>query len=266
MLALIAGRGHLPDKVVAALGERPIICAMEGCLPDRLDPDLVFRLETLGTLLRILAERGVTGVCFCGAIDRPALDPAALDAETRPLVPIFMEALAKGDDGALRAAIHLFERAGFTIRAAHEIAPEIVARAGIPTQGKPRSTHRADADLGDRVLAEMGAADEGQACVIRQGRVLAREDRAGTDAMLAGLAGAAQDAPGTGAILFKGPKPEQDRRIDLPTIGPDTAKAAAEAGCDGIVIEAGGVIILDEPRVVAVLDAMNMFLWVRERP
>ncbi len=300
MLALIAGRGQLPEKVVAALRERPVICAMEGTPPDRLDPDLVFRLETLGTLLLTLGVRGVTEVCFCGAIDRPTLDPARLDAETRPLVPIFMEALAKGDDGALRAAIHLFERTGFAIRAAHEIAPQIVARAGIPTRRQPRSGHRGDADLGDHVLAEMGAADAGQACVIRKGKVLAREARSGTDAMLAGLAGAferpregdpllwgfnpdgalsdagaawlrdlageAHDAPGAGAILYKGPKPQQDRRIDLPTIGAGTAIAAAQAGCDGIVIEAGGVIVLDEARVVAILDAMHMFLWVRERP
>ncbi|WP_372612544.1 LpxI family protein [Aquicoccus sp.] len=266
MLALIAGRGYLPDKVVAALNEPPVICALADCLPDRLDPDLMFRLETLGTFLLTLGERGVSEVCFCGAIDRPSLDPAMLDAETRPLVPIFMEALAKGDDGALRAAIHLFERAGFAIRAAHEIAPEIVARAGIPTRRQPGTGHQDDADLGDHVLAEMGAADAGQACVIRKGKVVAREERAGTDAMLAGLANTADGAPGSGAILFKGPKPGQDRRIDLPTIGPGTAVAAAAAGCDGIVIEAGGVIVLDETRVIETLDARSMFLWVRERP
>lgn len=266
MLALIAGRGYLPDKVAAALGEAPVICALEDTVPDRLRPDFLFRLETLGTLLRTLTERGVTEVCFCGAIDRPTLDPAKLDADTRPLVPLFMEALAKGDDGALRAAIFLFERAGFTIRAPHEIAPEIVARAGIPTRRQPDARHRADAELGDRVLSEMGAADEGQACVLSDGRVLAREGRAGTDAMLAGVANMAHDTPGAGTILYKGPKPDQDRRIDLPTIGPDTVNGAASARCDGIVIEAGGVIVLEETRVVALLDAMDMFLWVRERP
>jgi DUF1009 family protein len=40
---------------------------------------------------------------------------------------------------------------------------------------------------------------------------------------------------------------------------------AAEAGLDGIVIEAGGVILLDREQVIRVLDSMGMFLWVRAR-
>ncbi|WP_137700579.1 LpxI family protein [Marimonas lutisalis] len=298
MLALIAGRGSLPDRVAAALEQPPLVCALEGSPPDHLPVDLCFRLETLGTLLLNLGERGVNEVCFCGAIERPELDPEKLDDETRPLVPLFTEALARGDDGALRVILQLFEQTGFSIRAAHEIAPDIIARAGVPTARHPRDGHRADAALGDRVLAELGAADQGQACVLRKGHVLAREDERGTDAMLAGFAlmhdgpnGAdllstafdatggltedarnwlgriareAHEAPGAGAILFKGPKPGQDRRADLPTIGPATAIRAAEAGFDGIVIEAGGVIVLDEAQVIEILDAMNMFLWVRE--
>ena len=297
MLALIAGRGQLPAKGVAAQAERPLVCALEGHSPDGVTPDLTFRLETLGSLLLELGARGVTEVCLCGAIDRPALDPAKLDEETRPLVGLFMEALAQGDDGALRVVMRIFEQTGFRIRAAHELAPRSVAEIGVMTRRQPRDVHEADARAALGVLAEMGAADLGQAVVIRKGRVLAREDEAGTDAMLATLAmdyaarpeGPAQDwlyddagglsavardwlavlpeenldAPGVGGILYKAPKPGQDRRADLPTIGPLTALHAAEAGLDGIVIEAGGVIVIDAAIVTAILDAMNMVLWVR---
>jgi DUF1009 family protein len=130
--------------------------------------------------------------------------------------------------------------------------------------------------------------------VIRHGRVIATEDADGTDAMLARLAGgdtpdqagnpldwmldsadallgSAADwlsngaALGTG-FLYKAPKPGQDRRADLPVIGPGTAQAVAAAGLSGIVIEAGGVMVLDRASTLDALDTAGLFLWVRERP
>lgn len=300
MLALIAGGGALPRIVAAAQDEAPIVCALEGNQrPAGLDVDHRFRLETLGSLLLTLGNEGVTEICLCGPIDRLPLDPAALDEETKPLVPLFMQALGQGDDGALRVALSIFEQTGFAIRAAHELAPELLPIEGFPTRRTPRESHVQDAKAALGVLAEMGAADLGQACVIRKGRTIAREVEDGTDAMLArlalpdarpmqeidpamwaaaaagDLAGAALDwlqgikakplheAPGAGAILFKAPKPDQDRRVDLPTIGPLTALRAAEAGLDGIVIESGGVMVIGLAQVIAILDAMDMFLWVR---
>jgi UDP-2,3-diacylglucosamine hydrolase len=64
-------------------------------------------------------------------------------------------------------------------------------------------------------------------------------------------------------ILFKAPKPGQDRRADLPTIGPRTAQGTVAAGLDGIVIEAGGVIVIDRPKVVESSTDAGLFLWVR---
>ena len=105
-LALIAGRGDLPALVAEAQSVAPVVCAYEGALPTGLAADLVFRLETLGSLLVALGERGVTEVCFAGGLDRPVIDPGKLDAETAPLVPLFEDALSKGDDGgALTEAV-----------------------------------------------------------------------------------------------------------------------------------------------------------------
>ncbi|MCV6595717.1 MAG: UDP-2,3-diacylglucosamine diphosphatase LpxI, partial [Mangrovicoccus sp.] len=41
-------------------------------------------------------------------------------------------------------------------------------------------------------------------------------------------------------------------------------QAVAEAGLAGLVIEAGGVIILDREAVIAACDAAGLFLWARE--
>ncbi len=258
MLALIAGTGDLPPALLARLPQRPLICAMSGFVP-AITPDLTFRIEQLGSFLQTLKSRNVQEVCMAGTVRRPDIDPSAIDAATLPFVPRIQAALAAGDDGALRAVIGIFEGAGLAVRAAHEIAPDLLPAAGIPTRALAVADVQADAILAEKVLADMGQADRGQACIVQAGTVLAQEGVGGTDAMIAD----AGDAPG--AVLFKGPKPGQDRRADLPVIGPETVLRAVRAQLSGIIIEAGGVMVLDPTKVIATLDAAGLFLWVRPK-
>lgn len=58
-------------------------------------------------------------------------------------------------------------------------------------------------------------------------------------------------------------KPGQDRRIDLPTLGLATVRRAAEAGLSGLCWQAGSVIRLDLPAMVAEAQARGLFLWAR---
>lgn len=256
MLALIAGTGDLPPALVQRLPEKPLICAMQGFAPD-LTCDIVFRLEHLGSFLADLKARGVTEVCMAGAVRRPAIDPSAIDAATQRLVPVIQAALAAGDDGALRAIIGLIEDQGMTVQAAHDIAPDLLPPNGVLTRAKPTQAQEHDAAIGFAEIARMGAADIGQGCVVSDGQIVTREGPEGTDAMLAGLAAPA------GGILCKAPKPQQDRRADLPLIGPGTVASVIKAGLAGIVIEARGVMVLDLRGVVKALDDHGLFLWVR---
>jgi len=256
MLALIAGTGDLPAAILNARRD-VYVCAMAGFAPD-VPVDRTFRIEQLGTFLARLKGQGVSEVCFAGAVKRPVIDPAAIDAATMPLVPMIQEAIARGDDGALRAVIAIFETAGFVVRAAHDLVPHLLPVAGVPSKRRPDAAMMAEAVLGEQALVDLGQRDRGQACVIQADKLLASEGPDGTDAMIAAVRT-------DGGILFKGPKPDQDRRADLPVIGVGTAEAVIAAGLDGIVIEAGGVMVLDLDAVVAALDAADKVLWVRPR-
>ncbi|PCH67170.1 MAG: phosphatidate cytidylyltransferase [Rhodobacteraceae bacterium] len=263
MLALIAGRGALPGELANRLEVAPLVCALDGFGPDDLPVDVTFRLETLGTLLAVLRDNGVTDVCMAGAIGRPVLDPSAIDAATLPLVPLLQQAMTSGDDGALRAAIIAFESAGMTVMGAHEVAPDLLPPPGCSTHAQPGAPDRADAARGAEIVAAMAAADIGQACVVQHHQALAVEGAFGTDWMLQSLT-TRPDAGG--GILFKAPKPGQDRRVDLPTIGPDTIVAACAAGLAGVVIESQGVMVLDRATVLAECNRLGLFLWVRAAP
>lgn len=286
MLALIAGGGGLPATVAAAQNSPPLVASLVGNAPDGLDVEITFRIEHLGSFLDELTTRGVREVCFCGTITRPAIDPSAIDARTAPLVPTLLAATMGGEDSALRAVVSIFQDAGFTVRGADTLAPSLLPGAGILTQTPVPPTMSDHIALAASVLSEQAARDVGQACVIRDGTVIAQEDSRGTDAMLVDLVSdhsptqtgavaqlnasdwlsgtvAKARATASGGVLFKAPKPGQDRRVDLPTIGPGTAMRAAEAGLDGIVIAAGDVMVLERTQVLAILDEMGMYLWVR---
>lgn len=256
-LALIAGRGDLPSLVAQAADAAPLVCGYGGTPVTGLEVDLTFRLETLGTLLLELGQRGITQVCFAGALDRPALDPAKLDAETAPLVPLFMEALKAGDDGALRMVVDLFERTGFSVRGAHEIAPGLLAQGGVYGCVRPDAQMRRNAEAGAAHILKLSPEDKGQACVVAQGRIIAMEDARGTDAMLAAL-GTVKEG-----ILFKGPKAGQSRQIDLPTVGPDTLQAVQRAGLRGLVVDAGDVLVLHRAACTALADRHGLVFWAR---
>jgi DUF1009 family protein len=116
----------------------------------------------------------------------------------------------------------------------------------------------ADIERGIHVARVLGAADVGQGCVVQQGLVLAVEAIEGTDAMLARAGTLQRD--GFGGVLVKLCKPGQDKRADLPTIGPDTVRHAAAAGLKGVAFEAGATILAEREACVAAADAAGLFL------
>ena len=264
-LALIAGQGALPAALVSALPTRPLICALDGFVPDGLTTDITFRIERLAPFLRDLDARGITEVAFAGAVRRPRLDPALFDAATAQMVPRLLAAMGQGDDGALRAVIAIFEEAGFALRGVGDIAPDLIPAAGVYA-GALSAMIETDADRAAGIVAALGQVDVGQGCVVAQGQCLAVEVLSGTDAMLAQVAQLGDLRPdfarGRG-VFYKAAKPAQDRRIDLPTIGPATVSAAARAGLGAIVWRAGDVICLDMPAICAAARDAGITLWAR---
>jgi DUF1009 family protein len=263
--AIIAGRGRLPASLVAAMDAAPLVAALDGFAPEGLVPDLSFRVERLVLFLRLLEDRGVSRVVFAGAVQRPRLDPALLDPATAELLPRLMQAMAAGDDATLRAVIEVFEEFGFAVAGVEDVAPSLLPGAGV-LAGVVTERDKADAARAAAIVAALGAVDVGQGAVVAQGLCLGVEALPGTDALLAQVAGisALRPDPGRGrGVFYKAAKPGQDRRIDLPTIGPDTLRAVAAAGLGGVAFQAGSVVCLDLEEMKALAGESGLFLWAR---
>ena len=288
MLAIVAGEGDLPGLVLKTLeADRTAfqLCELEGhpsaARGDR--PVIRFRIETLGRFIAELVAKGVDRVCFVGRVARPPLDPAKIDPATMPLVPRMMAALQQGDDAALRTVLSFFQEAGIEGVGAHELRPDLLPEPGVLSKAQPEEQHHKDADRGAEIIAAMAQADVGQSCIVARGQALAIEAQPGTDWMMqslmvqntglnhdliasaVGYGGALQRSAQLtpGGVLVKAAKPGQDLRIDMPTIGPDTLRRAAQVRLEGVVIEAGRVMMLDAPLCIKIADQQGLFLWVR---
>ena len=110
---------------------------------------------------------------------------------------------------------------------------------------RPGKSERLDIDKALRAARAIGAIDAGQAAVAINGRIVALEAAEGTAAMLERIGGlkAARRVKWSGraGVLAKCPRPQQDLRVDMPTIGVKTVDAAIGLGLAGIVVEAGRV-------------------------
>ncbi|MEM9754431.1 MAG: LpxI family protein, partial [Pseudomonadota bacterium] len=138
--AILAGTGALPWLVLEA-GPAEIItfAGTRADLPFGVTHKEV-HFEEFGGLIKRLLDRGVTEVCLAGGITRPSLDPSRMDVETQALMPRLVPVLQGGDDGILREVLAILEEAGFAIRAAQDLRPDLIAtprlRIGTPTAGQ----------------------------------------------------------------------------------------------------------------------------------
>lgn len=257
--ALIAGRGALPLSLRQAMSGPVLVCAPDGLPPDGLDADIVFRFERLMPFLDALADQGVDRVVLAGAIQRPRLDPALIDPKTAQVLPRLLSALQAGDDAGLRAVVALIEESGLAVVGVADLAPDLLPSAGVLC-GEPGDRDAGDADRAAAIVAALGDLDIGQGCVVAHGLCLGVETLSGTDAMLAFVAAT---RTGSGGLLWKAAKPGQDRRVDLPTIGPETVALAATARLSGIAWRAGEVICLDRAALIEAATRAGLFLWAR---
>ncbi len=264
MLGILAGGGPFPGRVAAAAaasGRGVFVVGLEGYAEPAVIapwPHALARLGAAGRILSLLREHGCRDIVLVGPVKRPSMLDLRPDGEGARLLGRIGRAAFSGDDGLLAAVVRVLGEEGFSVLGAHEILREAVGPAGLLTRTAPDAAAMADIERAVAVARALGAVDVGQGCVVQQGIVLCVEAIEGTDAMLARAAGLRRQGPG--GVLVKLVKPGQDRRADLPTIGPATIRAAADAGLRGVAFEAGGTLLTDREAMVADADAAGLFV------
>jgi len=262
-LGILAGAGALPLRLLEACRatQRPVfVLAFEGAADPAVTsgvPHAWVRLGAAGDGIQILRENSVHELVLAGGVKRPSLMSLKPDWRTAKFFAR-IGYRAMGDDGLLKAIMRELEDEGFRVLGADSILDAALAPEGPIGCCLPDAEAVADIALGFKIVHALGALDIGQAAVVQQGLVLGVEAIEGTDALIARSAALRREGPG--GVLVKGLKPGQDRRADLPTIGPDTVKAAAAAGLRGIAVEAGATFLLDRVHLVDEADRAAIFV------
>ncbi len=264
VLGILAGGGPFPGRVAQAAlesGRKVFIVGFE----DYAEPSVIggfphayARLGAAGRILTLLRANHCKQLVLVGPVRRPSLLDLRPDAEGMKLVARIGRAAFAGDDGLLAAVVKVLTEEGFSVVGAHDILAEALGPAGLLSQANPDAAALRDIERGIQVVRALGAVDVGQGCIVQQGIVLAAEAIEGTDQMLARAAALAR--PGPGGVLVKLVKPGQDRRADLPTVGPNTLTRAHAAGLRGVAFEAGGTLLTDRAACIAEADRLGLFL------
>lgn len=272
--AIIAGNGVLPIAVAQALekyGQSPFLILLR----DEADSALCryehceLSIVELARLLKILKAAKICNIVLAGGVKRrPLLKELRLDWTTFLALPKVIGALRSGDDALLKAFISVVEARGFCVIGAHEIVPDLLAPVEFSlTLRRATRKEKKDILLAVEAAKLLGQLDIGQAAVVVNGRVIALEGVEGTDNMLQRVYEIRErrQIPPKGGVLVKCAKPQQDHRVDLPSIGPETIINVAKSGLSGIAVEANKSLILSVKKTIEKANKYSLFIETFKR-
>jgi len=274
-LAIICGGGSIPAAVaeaVARRGRRPVMFGIKGWADAAVIgryPHHWIAIGQAGRFFRLARAEQCREVLFIGTVLRPPIAQLRLDWQTIKSMPGLIRAYRGGDNRLISGVASIAERGGLRVVGVKDVAPEVLVPEGVLGRHRPSDRDQADIARALDVIAALGPFDVGQAAVVAGNNVLGVEAAEGTDNLLSRIAelrrlGRVTAPPGTG-VLVKAPKPGQDRRLDLPSIGPKTIENVARAGLAGLAVTAGSTMIAEPDAVTAAADREGVFLvGVRE--
>ena len=134
---------------------------------------------------------------------------------------------------------------------------DLLAAPGPLSRRPPTPEELADINLGVQAAQELGRLDIGQCAVVRRHVVVALETIEGTDATIRRGAALA----GSGVVVVKMSKPDQDLRFDVPAVGLDTIVTMREVKAAVLAIEAGKTLIFDRAEMLQTADQAGIAVW-----
>ena len=259
ILGIIAGNGVYPKILATAARKAGVKKILAAAFTDETDPaisqlaDVVewLRVGQLGRLLKFFREHEVHRAIMAGQIAPKNLFDLRPDVKALVVLAKLKQRNAESLFGAIadelaKADVHLLPATTFL---ENDLAAE-----GLIAGAKLSRAEQEDVDLGWSVAKEIARLDIGQTIIVKNGTVLAVEAFEGTnDAIRRGGALARE-----GAVMIKVAKPNQDMRFDVPVIGIETIKGAAEAKLRVIAVEAGKTLLLERNRMIELANRSRL--------
>ena len=271
-LAIIAGGGNLSDVIIETARKKgwnvTVFAIGDLNITKNQDISLIEmnRLD-IGRIFQILKSQKIKNICMVGYIPRPNspkdyLNFRYLNVQTLSILFQSIGILRGGDASLFKKINSLLEKRGYKIIGASEIAPNLRLKGGLYSSKSVSKVEFENIKKAKQCAEMTGYLDIGQAVVVKNGRVLAIEAAEGTDVMLERVACLEAISVKRGGVILKSAQINQDNRVDMPTIGPNTIKNVVKANLSGIAITADNVIVLDFQKVIEMIEDNNLYFIV----
>jgi DUF1009 family protein len=255
VIGLIAGGGRFPvlfAESARRAGHRVVAVGfVRQTAPElaaAVDAFTPVKLGELGKAATALRRGGATAAVLLGSVAKGRFfRDAWLDAAG---LQVIAQLAVRGDDSLLRGFARWLEAQGLPVIDPTPFLQDRLAPEGVLGRHSPTDAEWEDARYGIRLARDVGRLDLGQTVVVKDGVAVAVEALEGTDACIRRGGELARD----GAVVAKAVKPQQDRRFDLPAVGPDTIEAMREAKARVLAVEAGATLVMDREELVRRAD------------
>ncbi|MBI1301156.1 MAG: DUF1009 domain-containing protein [Alphaproteobacteria bacterium] len=263
-LGIIAGKGVLPKILLDHCVEKgiaPVVVCFDGqenkSVINDNHPTLITHFGAAGQIINFFKQHNISDLVLIGGMKRPSFQEIRPDLKgVSILAKIGLKSL--GDNSLLTLLKKELEHEGFTLHGIQNFCDDLLVPQGpLGKHNVPKSMIKT-VEIGIKASQELGRLDIGQAVIAQQQQIIGVEGVEGTDALIERCAPLLK--AGKNAVLIKTRKPQQDKNLDLPTIGIQTIENAYKAGLDGIVIHAENMLIIDSKTVAERADTYKMFV------
>ena len=263
-LGIIAGNGVYPRLLADGARKAGVKKIVAAAFTGETDPilqqhvELVewMRVGQLGRLLKFFRSQDIHHAIMAGQIAPKHLFDLRPDLKALLLLGKLKERNAESIFAAIADELSKVE---VNLLPATTFLEDSLAKSGLIAGPKlsPRQEH--DVELGWTVAKEIARLDIGQTIVIKNGTIIAVEALEGTNEAIK----RGGTLAGEGAVVIKVSKPSHDMRFDIPVIGVETIRIAAESAACVIAVEAGQTLLLERETVAELADRSNISLVAR---
>ncbi len=210
-----------------------------------------------GQIINLIKEKKSNKVLFAGKIAKPKLTTLRLDLKGIYYMPSVIKAAKLGDAAIIKSIIKILKNEKIKVLSSIYFNPELAVKKGNYTKIKPSKLDNRSIAKGITFFSKLNSLDHIQALIVKEGKIIEKEDNKGTQKMLSRL------KRNSNGILIKFPKKKQDLRMDLPTIGLQTLKDCKKFGLKGIVLKSKKNIFLDRIKCIKFANKNRIFILVK---
>ena len=210
-----------------------------------------------GKIISVIKKNKSNKVLFAGKIAKPKFSTLRLDFKGFYYMPSVIKAAKLGDAAIIKSIIKILNNENIKVISSIYFNPELAIKKGVYTKVKPTKLDNKSIDKGIRYLGKLNNLDHVQALIVKNEKILLKEDKKGTKKMMSKL------KKKTEGILIKFPKKKQDLRMDLPTIGLKTLKDCKKFGVKGIVLKSKKNIFLDKKECIKFANKNGIFISIK---